>query len=189
LEASHKQTLSLVDKEYKEKVQDFTFKMDRLQEENRSLKSSTTTEWVKITRPDGTIEERRVSKKEMEALSQTVVRLHEESQQKIKEETEKVIEEKRKEVSIISERYSLEIASLKTSVSEKEEVIKTLKETSKVTTINERHLSVGVGIDTDLSYSGSVSYSIFGPFWLGGRLDVTPTWSIPRGAVMLGVSF
>lgn len=189
LEKTHKQTLSMVDEEHRSKTRELSSKVDKLQEENRSLKSSTTTEWIKITKPDGTIEERKVSKKEMEALSQTVTRIQEESNKKLREEQDRLREEKRKEVASVSEKLSLEISSLKETIIEREEQIKKLETSSKVTTINERKLSVGLGIDTDLTYSGTLMYTIFGPVWIGARIDVTPSWLIPRGALMIGVSF
>lgn len=189
LEVENEKLIISMKEEHRVETQSLSSRVLRLQEENRSLKSSSSVEWVKITKPDGTIEERRVSKREMEELSSTIQKVQAESETRIREEVAKVEASKTQEIEKVKKDLQAEISIAKTTIEEKESLIKSLKEKSTSITINPKRFFISAGIDTDLTYSGGVAYQFFGPLMVGLRVDMTKTFSIPRVAVSLGVMF
>lgn len=187
LEVEHEKLTLSMREEHRLETKSLSSRVSKLQEENRSLKSSSSVEWVKITRPDGTIEERRVSKKEMEELSSTVQRIQAESETRIRKEVAKVETSKTQEIEKIKRDFQAEISLAKTTIEEKESLIKSLKQQSTSISINPKRFSISAGFDTDFSYSGGVVYQFFGPLTVGFRVDLSKTLSIPRVAVSLGV--
>jgi len=165
-------------KEYREQV---TKKTKSLKEENFKLKQKVSEKRFKIIRPDGTIEEKWFKDSETSIVSSTVIKIKSEFTRKVK-----LIENKWKKIHKsrileIKEVYEKKLAETKTT-----KETKTIKEKIE---INKRSFGISLGITTDKSYFSSISYDIYGPFFLDIHLESDINFIEKKAGVGLGIRF
>jgi hypothetical protein len=163
-------------------------KISKLSSENQQLKQRTKEDWVKIIHPDGTIEERKVTQTDIDSSKNSQTQVTEDVQVQVNNAVKKVQDEKTVEIEKITQANKVEIDSMKKVLSEKEQTIQKLQSSSSVTS---RNLGVGLGLgyNSDQSFSAFAHYQIFGPLFVGSRVDMTKDFKFPRVGALLGVSF
>ena len=134
-------------------------KISTLTSQVTELKSKQKITTYKLVKPDGTIEERSYTENDIDQSSKTVTSIQEEFKQKIDAiETkwstihQQRVTELSKQFDAKEQAYQKTIASL---------------ETSKVTSINEKHFGLEAGITTDKNYYGHATMDVWGPTFVG----------------------
>lgn len=133
---------------------------ESLKEENFKLKQKITEKRFKIVRPDGTIEEKWFKESETDVISSTVTKIKSEFTSKVKsiENKWKRIHEKR--IAQIKKAYE------KKSTTDSEKQERTI--TKEKIEINKRSFGISLGITNNKEYFSTISYDIFGPFFISG---------------------
>lgn len=147
-------------KKYHEQV---TKEIDSLKEENTTLKQKVSEKKFKIVRPDGTIEEQWFKDSESEVVTSTVTKIKSEFNRKVESIENKWKNMHEERVKKVKEDYEKKIAELR-----EHEATKTTKEKIE---INKHNFGVSLGYTTEQNYFSSVTYDIYGPFFLDVHLE------------------
>jgi hypothetical protein len=146
------------------------------------------TEVVKITRPDGTIEEHTITDTSEESMNQRIIDMKKETEQQIKTEVAKVQEEfSKKEEQIKTENNKI-VAALQVTVEKQKSKIDELVKKEQVVSINPKAVGVEVGIASDLMYRVGASYNFMGPIYVGVQVDSDLKTKV-RPGLTIGVRF
>lgn len=167
--------------EHKEYRRETDQKMSSLRTENTELKQKTKETIVKIVKPDGTITEKTIRTSDTQVVSQIVTDIKQEFNEKvssIEEKWKQVHEDRVKDIKKDYERQ-LEEKQKEISYYSKKETIK----------VNERKFGVSLGYTKNDTYFSSITYSVFGPFFLDVHLEADPKFVNSNGGVGLGFSF
>lgn len=165
-------------KEYKEEV---AKKVETLKEENYKLSQKVSEKRFKIIKPDGTIEEKWFKDSETDVVSSTVTSIKEEFTRKVSNIEVKWMKIHEERIKTIKEDYEKKLAENKRIRSE---IIKKEK-----TEINKRNFGISLGMTTDKSYFSSVSYDVFGPFFLDLHLESSGNFGDKEAGLGVGVRF
>ena len=167
--------------EYSEKRSEYQQKISSLTIENTTLKQKTKETMIKIVKPDGTITEKSYKESDTEVVSQIVTDIKQEFNEKVVsiENKWKDIHEQR--VVAIKDNYEKKL-------SEKQHII---DEYSKKETIeiNKRNFGVSLGYTTYDKYFSSISYDVYGPFFLDLHLESNSTFNDSGAGVGIGIRF
>lgn len=156
-------------------------KITSLKEENSTLKQKVKKKTIKIIKPDGTIVEQTVRESETEVVSKIITNIKSEFNVKVSNIEKKWEKIHKERVLKIKEDYEKKIK-------EKEDIIITEKEKSK-TTINQRNFGFAFGVKTDNIYYSSVSYDIYGPFFLNLHFESNKELSDTGAGFGIGIRF
>lgn len=167
--------------EFSEKKSELQTKISSLTTENTILKQSTKETMIKIIKPDGTITEKSYKESDTEIVSQIVTDIKQEFNEKVTSIENKWKEVHEKRVVAIKDTYEKQL-------SEKQHIIDeySKKETIK---INERKFGVSLGYTSYSKYFSSISYDVFGPFFLDLHLESDSGFSDSGAGVGLGFRF
>jgi predicted RNase H-like nuclease (RuvC/YqgF family) len=151
-----------VDKLIQENVsiqKDSQAKISSLTQEIKQLKTKKKTVTVKITKPDGTIEERTEEVSETEENSTLIATLKQEYDQKIVQLETKLTTEKTEEIAKLTKEYAAQTTNYQTTISE-------LKKQLDIQ-INPKKYSIGLGYMSKDSVYVYTDATIFGPVMIG----------------------
>jgi len=139
-------------------------KMTSLTTENRELKQSSKRKKFKLVKPDGTIIEKEYEESQSEEISSVVTEVREEFNRKVSS-----IENKWKKI------HTDRVQELKTQYEEAVEQIKLERgerivtvEKEKIVEVNKKSLRPEVGVTKDKEAYFHVTYSLWGPVFVGG---------------------
>lgn len=135
-----------------------------LTKEVTELRSKKVTNYYKIVHPDGTVEVKKSSETDVSETQQVVTQIKQEFKEKLDEV------EKRWETA-----YKERLVSVKKDFQSKEENYKKQIDElskSKVTEINKKSFGLEVGLLTNNSYYGHLTYDVFGPFFIGFHAQI-----------------
>lgn len=150
--------LTKVTKEYSEKLENISRKINFLKEENHHLKQKVEEGTLKIVRPDGTIVEKTYKKTETEQISQITTQIRDEFNRKVKSIENKWSKIHRERILKIKKVFDEKIKK-------KEEEIFELKK-KKTVEINKRNFGISAGFLTNKNYYTGIDYTIFGPVFI-----------------------
>lgn len=169
-------------KEFKQYREESSRKTDILKEENFKLKQKVSEKKFKIVRPDGTIEEKWFRDSETDVVSSTVTRIRDEFNRKvhsIEEKWKKIHEQRIKKVKEEYESRLVESSKTKLESHKKEKV-----------EINKRNFGISLGLTgRDLNYFSSISYDVYGPFFLDIHLETSREFQDSEAGVGVGFRF
>lgn len=172
------QKIEILNVEHSLKVQELTNKIN-------TDNSSKYTEVVKIRRPDGTVEERRVSKTEIEKMSQELIATRKEAEDRVRSEMETKISLKENETQKRVSTVEQEKTILQTEVSNLKQQLQQIQSKEHITISNPKKLEIHAGIATDKLYEAGIGYEIYSPFVVG--LGIATDAKKYRGRFVLGV--
>lgn len=167
--------------QHKEFKRESEHKISSLRTENTHLKQKTKERIVKIIKPDGTITEEIVRESDTEVVSQIVTDIKQEFNEKVSsiEKKWKTIHTKR--VTTIRDTYEKKLAEKQHIVDEYSK-----KETIK---INERKFGISLGYTSYDKYFSSISYDMYGPFFLDLHIESNKGFSDTGGGIGIGFRF
>ncbi len=165
-------------KKYHEQV---TKNIESLKQENFRLKQKVSEKRFKIVKPDGTIEEKWFKESETDVVSSVVTKIKSEFTRKVKsiENKWKKIHEKR--INKIKKMYEKKI-KLQSEYKER-------KVTKVKTEINKRNFGISLGFTTKQNYFSSITYDIYGPFFLDILLKSNNNFSDKGAGIGIGIRF
>ena len=146
------------------------------------------TEVVKITRPDGTIEEHTITDTSEESMNQSIVDMKKETEQQVKTEVAKVQEEFTKKEEQIKTESNKIVATLQVTIEKQKSQIDELIKKEQVISINPKAVGAEVGIASDLMYRFGANYNFLGPIYMGVQVDSDFKAKV-RPGVTIGVRF
>lgn len=142
----------------------YTSKVSELQQTISQMSSHRTEITYKITRPDGTIEERRYFESEDTASTQMITELKSDYERRIQQVESDLQQKHSQELAQTTTRYSLQIAELNKTISKLE------KETT--VTINPKKWGFELGATSDMTAYLHTSYVFWGPMYIGSHYEV-----------------
>lgn len=159
--------LTTEENSHKEFESQTTHKIESLTTENTQLKQSSRKSKFKLIKPDGTIVEKEFEESNSESSQTVVTQIREEFDQKVKsiEDKWKKIHEER--VSKMQAEFAEELKKAKAETN----TVTVVKESEKITETNKKKFRPEIGITTNKDIYGHVSYTIWGPMFLGGGVS------------------
>lgn len=148
---------------YKEET---SSKLRTLTTENRELHKSMKRRRFKLIKPDGTIIEKEYEESQTDEVTSVVTEIREEFNRKVSsiESRWKSVHQKR--VKSLKEEYEKKLSIVK-----KEQKVKTVYvEKEKIVKINPKSLRPEVGLTLDKAQYFHVTYSLWGPVFIGGGI-------------------
>jgi hypothetical protein len=146
------------------------------------------TEVVKITRPDGTIEEHTITDTSEESMNQRIVDMKKETEQQVKTEIAKVQEEFTKKEEQIKTESNKIVATLQVTIEKQKSQIDELIKKETIVSINPKAVGIEAGIASDLMYRFGANYNVLGPIYIGIQTDSDFKTKV-RPGVTIGVRF
>lgn len=175
---SHYYEIELLQSVYEEYVEDLKKQINSLSMEVNFFKQKQKTVKLKITHPDGKVEEREVHISHVMNIQKAIKELRIEYNKKIKQIEEKIKNEYEKK---------LEYAYAQNTLSEQ------IKKTEKSVTIERKNSCssrfIEFGYMSNSNYYMHGAYSIFGPFNLGVHLELQRNSAHPLFGLGIGYSF
>jgi translation elongation factor EF-1beta len=138
-------------------------KMSQLRTEIRDLKVKTKETYYKIVRPDGTIEEKRISESDTEESAKIMAEVQQEYKRQLQDAQSQWEKKSAEEITSIKVSYETKIEELKKEIAKKE------SETTVIS--NKKSFGVEFGLVTGKAYYGHVTYDIWGPVFIGGHVE------------------
>jgi hypothetical protein len=165
-------------REYKDESQK---KITSLREENFKLKHKVSEKRFKIIKPDGTIEEKWFKDSETDVVSSVITEIRSEFDRKVSsiEGKWKKVHERR--VSKIKESYDKKLT-------EKDHIIASLSKKETID-INKKQFGVSLGMTTEKDYFSSITYDIYGPFFLDMHLGSDSQFDDKQVGLGIGLRF
>lgn len=167
--------------EFSEKKTELQSKISSLTTENTRLRKKTKETIVKIVKPDGTIEEKIVRTSDTEIVSQIVTDIKQEFTEKVTSIENKWKDVHERRVVAIKDTYEKKL-------SEKQHIIDEYSKKEKIE-INKRNFGVSLGYRNGDKYFSSISYDVYGPFFLDLHLESKKNFSDSGAGVGLGFRF
>ena len=133
---------------------------------------------IKITHPDGTIEERDTIVSDVDQTQEITQQVQAEWQQKVDDAVRTTTQEYQQQISKMQSDWSSKEQSYQVQIA-------TLSQT-KTETINPKNFTLDVGMLTDADYYGHVTYNLWGPYILGLQGQFGPS---PAAGAGLGLHF
>ena len=146
------------------------------------------TEVVKITRPDGTIEEHTITDTSEESMNQRIVDMKKETEQQVKTEIAKVQEEFTKKEEQIKTESNKIVATLQVTIEKQKSQIDELIKKETIVSINPKAVGIEAGIASDLMYRFGANYNVLGPIYIGIQTDSDFKTKV-RPGITIGVRF
>ena len=158
---------------------EFSQKESTFQSQIKDLRSKSRITYIKVVKPDGTIEERRVEQSEVIDVTTNITQIKKEYDLKLQDEISRITEETERSYMIASQTWREEKYRL-------EEEIRTIKE-QKTTSVNPRQLRAEIGLLNDMTAYIHGSYDLIGPFFIGSQVErYKDTYT---GGLGIGVKF
>lgn len=154
-------TLDKVNQQSNEYRKEAEVRISKLTAENSTLKSKVKTAYYKVVRPDGTIEIKKFTESEVDESRQVITSIQQEFKEKIASIENRWETIHRERVTAITKEFNSKEESYKRQIDELER--------RKVVDVNKKSFGVEVGVMTNASYYGHVSYDVFGPVFIGGH--------------------
>ena len=156
--------LDEMNQKYKSLNEQYTSKVSELTSTIASMSSHKTEIRYKITKPDGTIEERSFFESEDTASTQMVSELKSDYEHKLEQAESTLNEKHSQEVTQIKNTYSLQIAELKTTISTLEK--------EKSVTVNPKKWGAELGVTSAMTAYLHTSYVFWGPVYVGSHYEM-----------------
>lgn len=185
---SHQKEIVSIKEETSKRELEMSTKINSLVTENSSLKQKTKMVTVEKIFPDGRIERKIISVSELESQTQTIAKIQQEAEQKLKETITKLKEEHAKEVTEKTSDLVAKVDSLSASLQTSERLLKEEREKTSSVTKNTRPFAFGLGVNTDKQYTVETQYTFWGPVYLGASYDRGGI-SNDRAGLSLGIRF
>lgn len=179
------QMKSLVDlyaatvKEEKQIKEESDLKINKLTQENSTLKSRMRTSHYKLVKPDGTIEERDFSDSEVDQTQQVVTSIQTEFKQKVDSIEKKWSDIHQQRVTQIQTEFDSKEQSYKKTIDELQK--------SKTVSVNEKSHGIEAGMMTNKDYYGHATMDLWGPMFIGVHGEVGP--ANPSVGAGVGIRF
>lgn len=160
--AELEESLESSEEENREYQEETRRTMSELRTENRELRKSMKRKKFKLVKPDGTIIEKEYEESQSEEISSVVTEIREEFDQKVSSIESRWKKVHLERVSKLREQHESEIKKIR---SEKKE---------RVVEVNKKKLRPEIGINTNLDAYFHMTYSLWGPVFIGGGASVNP---------------
>ena len=185
---SNQKQIDSIKQESAKKELEMSTKINSLVTENSSLKQKTKMVTIEKIFPDGRIERKTISTSELESETQTIARVQQEADQKLKETVSALNEQHVKEISEKTSSLNSKIETLSLNLQTSEKLLKEEREKTTSYTKNPRPFAVGIGLNTDKQYTVETQYTFLGPIYLGASYDKGGI-SNDRAGLLLGIRF
>jgi hypothetical protein len=188
VQKNYEEEIKILTAEHSKTESDLKQKIVSLNTEISTNTKKQRTEVVKITRPDGTIEEHTITDTSEDSMNQRIVDMKKETEQQVKTEIAKVQEEfSKKEEQIKSESNKI-VATLQVTVEKQKSQIDELIKKEKLISVNPKAVGIEAGIASDLLYRFGANYNVLGPIYIGIQTD-SDFKSKVRPGLTIGVRF
>lgn len=167
--------------QFSQKKSELQNKISSLTTENTRLKRKTKETMIKIIKPDGTITEKSYKESDTEIVSQIVIDIKQEFTEKVTSIENKWKDVHEKRVVAIKDKYDKQL-------SEKQHIIDEYRKRETIK-INERKFGVSLGYTNYDKYFSSISYDVFGPFFLDLHLESDSGFRDSGAGVGIGFRF
>ena len=185
---SHQKEINSIKQETSKRELEMSTKINSLVTENSSLKQRTKMVTIEKIYPDGRIERKTISTSELESETQTIARIQQEADQKIKDTVDKLNEDHAKEIAEKTSDLRSKVDSLSTTLQTSERLLKEEREKTSSIIKNPRPFALGLGLNTDKQYTVETQYTFWGPVYLGASYDRGGI-SNDRAGLSLGIRF
>lgn len=188
LKQHYETQISSMSSESSQKEEELTQKITSLTTENSSLSKQTYTETVEIRKPDGTVELHKVSTTQLETLNQKVAEVQQQSDQKSKEQTDKLTAQYESQIADLKTSHQQELDKTSSELNTTKNTLTSERDEHTIELTNNRKLGLGLGYNTDKTYKAHVHYYFWNSIFGGAEVD-TNIKDIYRGGLLLGFSF
>lgn len=151
-------------REYKEQTE---HKLQKLVQENHSLKQSMKKKKLKIVKPDGTIVEEEIEEWNSEESNSIITEVREEFTRKVEEIESKWKKIHEMRVAQIKTEYEAELEKARKETKTVEVVV----EKEKIVEVNKKKLRPEIGLTSDQSMYIHGTYTVWGPTFIGGGVS------------------
>lgn len=163
------------------RIEEKNKKISTLRTENTRLRQKVKERIVKIVTPDGTIREEIVRESDTEVVSQIVTDIKQEFNEKVTSIENKWKRVHTQRVVKIKDSYEKKLA-------EKQHVIDEFSKKEKIE-INKRNFGISLGYTTNDTIFSSITYDIFGPFFLDLHVEANSQLKDFGAGAAIGISF
>ncbi len=188
IQKNYQEEINVMKAEHSKIESDLKQKISSLNTEISTTKKQQHIEVIKITRPDGTIEERTVTNTSEDSINQRIIDMKKETEQHVKSEITKMQEEFAKRRAQIIEENNKVVASLQKKIENQQIKIDELLKKETQVTVNPKTVGVEAGIVSDLLYRFGANYNFMGPVYIGLQMDTDAKTKV-RPGLTLGVRF
>lgn len=186
--SSSQESLTKLQNEKSRRELELTTKINTMVSENSSLKTSTTKVFIEIRRPDGTVERRTTSISKSESESMRVTQVRQESEQKLKETTDKLNQEHATKIATLESNHQSEKQTISSELSKTQELLKQEQQKYTSLTMNKKNFSLGMGKKLDSTNSFLAEYDFYGPIFAGSIVDMKGT-RYDNAGLFIGLRF
>ena len=170
--SSSEEQISKIKTEHSRKESEYTSKINALTSENTSLRTSSTRVSVEIRRPDGTVEKRTTFITKSESESMRITQVQQESEQKIRETTEKLTQEYSLKIQKLESQHESDKQLWSLELTKTREQLKVEQEKHTKLVLNKRNFSLGVGQKLNSTATVLAEYDFYGPIFAGSMFDL-----------------
>lgn len=164
-----KDKLELVEQSSRKYEEETSRKIDRLTQENSTLKQSVKKQKLKIIKPDGTVVEKEIEESNTEATHTVITQVKEEFSRKIKEIEDKYKKVHEERVTKIKLEFDEELKKAKSEV----KTVEVIREVERRVEVNKKSLRPEIGVTTDKDVYLHGTYNLWGPVFVGGGVSGT----------------
>lgn len=160
-------------------------RIESLVTENSHLKTSSKKSKYKLVKPDGTVIEKEFEESETEETKTVIAEVRREFDEKIESIENKWKKIHQERVEKIREDYEKRLKEKKTEI----EVVEKIVEKEKIVEVNSKKFKVEGGYSTDNKGYTHLSYLLWGPILVGGGFSLDFDGKNPEGRLGLGIEF
>lgn len=166
----------------REYEQEVSRKVEKLVQENTTLKQSMKKQKFKIVKPDGTVIEKEVEESNIEATQTIVTQVKEEFTRKVKEIEDRFKKVHEERVIKLKAEFEEELKKARSEV----KTVEVIREIEKRVEVNKKALRPEIGITTNKDIYFHGTYNLWGPAFVGGGVSGTDR---SFGEARIGIGF
>jgi hypothetical protein len=176
--------ITSIESSHREYTEETQHKLEKLTQENSSLKQSVKKKKLKIVKPDGTIVEQEVEESNTEQTHSIVTQVKEEFTRKVQEIEDRWKKLHQERVAEITAEHEAELKKVR----EEQRTVEVIVEKEKIVETNPKKLRPEIGVTTDRNVYLHGTYSLWGPVFIGGGVSGTHE-RFGDGRLGLGLEF
>jgi hypothetical protein len=179
-----REEIRLQEQSHREYTEETQHKLEKLTQENSSLKQSVKKKKLKIVKPDGTIVEQEVEESNTEQTHSIVTQVKEEFTRKVQEIEDRWKKLHQERVAEITAEHKAELEKVRSE----QKTVEVIVEKEKIVETNPKKLRPEIGVTTDRNLYLHGTYSLWGPVFIGGGVSGTHE-RFGDGRLGLGLEF